>query len=46
MFYGSNSDDIKKYKYKNFLELPGKRGFITARTNGWCYKEPVNSNFI
>ncbi len=42
MFYGSNSADLKKNKYKNFLELAAKRGFITARTNGWCYKEPVN----
>ena len=42
MFYGSNSAGIKKYKYKNFLELASKRGYITARTNAWCYREPVN----
>ena len=43
MFYGSNSTNIKKYK--NFLEIAAKRGFITARTNGLCSKEPVDFTF-
>ena len=43
MFYGSNFTNIKKYK--NFLELAAKRGFITARTNGLCSKEPVDIIF-
>ena len=45
MFYGSNSTGVKKYKYKNFLELAAKRGYITARTNGLCSKEPVDITF-
>ena len=36
MFYGTNYTKIKKYK--NFLEIAAKRGFITARINGVCYK--------
>ena len=43
MFYGSNSTIIRKYK--NFLEIAAKRGFITARTNGLCSKEPVDFTF-
>ncbi len=45
MFYGSNSTGVKKNKYKNFLELAAKRGYITARTNGLCSKEPVDITF-
>ena len=45
MFYGSNSTGVKKNKYKNFLELAAKRGYITARTNGLCSKEPVDIIF-
>jgi len=43
MFYGSNHTKVKKYK--NFLELAAKRGFITARTNGLCNKEPVDRTY-
>jgi len=43
MFYGTNITNIKKYK--NFLEIAAKRGFITARTNGLCSKEPVDKTF-
>ena len=43
MFYGTNYTKIKKYK--NFLEIAAKRGFITARINGVCYKEPIDRTF-
>ena len=45
MFYGSNLTGVNKNKYKNFLELAAKRGFITSRTNQWCSKEPVLTVF-
>ena len=41
MFYGSNVTGAMKNKYENFLDIAAKRGFITARTNQWCSKEPV-----